>query len=85
MFNNCSGITSVIPNNIFNVCKKVTNFSNTFGNCSGLTGNTPTGTDGLELWERAGQTSYPTSINGNKCFTNCYNLVNYDSISSEWK
>lgn len=85
LFNNCSGITSVIPNNIFNVCKKVTNFSNTFGNCSGLTGNTPTGTDGLELWERAGQTGYPTSINGNKCFTNCYNLVNYDSISSEWK
>lgn len=82
-FSGCYNITS-IPNELFVNNREVTTFANLFNNCTSLTGNTPT-TDGLQLWERAGQTSYPTSIFGTRCFGNCINLSNYSSIPSGWK
>lgn len=75
----------VIPNNVFDNNKNAVSFTRTFENCSGLTGNTPTGTDGLELWERAGQPGYPSSIYGTQCFYRATRLTNYSSIPTGWK
>lgn len=81
------GLTKLqaIPNNIFDNNKNAVSFTRTFENCSGLTGNTPTGTDGLELWERAGQPGYPSSIYGTQCFYRATRLTNYSSIPTGWK
>lgn len=84
-FQNCSGLTGAIPNDLFDNNKNVTTFASTFQNCSGLTGTTPTGADNLELWERAGQPGYPTTITGTTCYRNCTNLTNYSSIPATWK
>lgn len=81
------GLTKLqaIPNNVFDNNKNAVSFTRTFENCSGLTGNTPTGTDGLELWERAGQPGYPSSIYGTQCFYRATRLTNYSSIPTGWK
>jgi hypothetical protein len=87
-FNSCSGLTE-IPENLFSNCPNVTNFGSCFYNCSGLTGTTPVDVleDGtrVELWERAGKTGYPSSIDGTDCFGVCTGLSNYLEIPSEWK
>lgn len=81
------GLTKLqaIPNNVFDNNKNAVSFTRIFENCSGLTGNTPTGTDGLELWERAGQPGYPSSIYGTQCFYRATRLTNYSSIPTGWK
>lgn len=81
------GLTKLqaIPNNVFDNNKNAVSFTRTFENCSGLTGNTPTGTDGLELWERAEQPGYPSSIYGTQCFYRATRLTNYSSIPTGWK
>lgn len=81
------GLTKLqaIPNNVFDNNKNAVSFTRTFENCSGLTGNTPTGTDGLELLERAGQPGYPSSIYGTQCFYRATRLTNYSSIPTGWK
>lgn len=81
------GLTKLqaIPNNVFDNNKNAVSFTRTFENCSGLTGNTPTGTDGLELWERAGQPGYPSSIYGTQCFYRATRLTNYSSIPTGCK
>lgn len=84
-FNYCKGLTGSIPNNLFAHCPNVTKFNSTFSYCTGLIGNTPTGTDGLELWERAGQPGYPSYVSGVQCFAGCSKLSNYGSIPRRWK
>lgn len=85
VFYNCSGLTGAIPNDLFDGTYNVSAFTSAFQNCSGLTGTTPTGTDNLELWERAGQPGYPTTITGTTCYRNCTNLTNYSSIPTTWR
>lgn len=82
-FNGCTSLTS-IPETLFNNNKEITNFTTMFQGCTSLTGNTPT-TDGLQLWERAGQTGYPSSIYGTQCFYRATRLTNYSSIPTGWK
>lgn len=50
-----------------------------------MTGDTPTGTDGTELWERANKPEYPSALSGTGCFNKCYNLNNYSNIPPRWK
>lgn len=82
-FQSCKNLAS-IPNSLFDNCKNVTFFSNTFMECTNLVGNTPK-TGLLELWQRAGQPGYPTTINGVGCFNNCSKLSNFSSVSTGWK
>lgn len=84
VFNGCTGLTS-IGNNLFDNNKKITVITTTFYGCVNLTGNTPTGLDGIELWDRAGQPGYPTSVQGNRCFEGCTKLTNYAAIPRAWK
>lgn len=83
-FASCSGLTA-ISEGLFAHCPNVTKFNSTFSYCTGLIGNTPTGTDGLELWERAGQPGYPSYVSGVQCFAGCSKLSNYGSIPRRWK
>ena len=75
-----------IPDNLFDNNKQIQNFSQCFMDCTALTGNTPKGTDGIELWNRAGTAGYPVSITGTDCFKNCTNLEEYKNytIPVEW-
>lgn len=89
-FYNCAALTS-IPNNLFANNKGICRFDNCFNGCTNLTGNTPKGTDGIELWDRAGTEGYPaiTLITGTDCFKGCTKLVEYDlsvenPIPVEW-
>lgn len=84
-FEGCSSLTGSIPEDLFAHCPNVTKFNSTFSYCTGLIGNTPTGTDGLELWERAGQPGYPSYVSGVQCFAGCSKLSNYGSIPRRWK
>lgn len=84
VFNGCTGLTS-IGNNLFDNNKKMTVITTTFFGCVNLTGNTPTGLDGIELWDRAGQPGYPASVQGNRCFEGCTKLTNYAAIPRAWK
>ena len=86
-FSGCSGLTS-IPSDLFANCPAVTNFSGTFYGCSSLSGESPYDMiDGqkVHLYERAGKTGFPTSINGIDCFTGCQSLSDYTQIPSKWK
>lgn len=84
VFRDCENLAS-IPNNLFDNNKNVFSFNGAFSGCTSLTGNTPTGTDGIELWERANKPEYPSVPSGTGCFNKCYNLNNYSSIPSSWK
>lgn len=77
-----SGLGS-IPKNIFDNNKMVETFQECFYGCNNILGTTPT-TDGLELWERAGQPGYPATINGTNCFYGCEQLSNYEDIPVLW-
>jgi hypothetical protein len=83
-FCECVLLTS-IPNDLFDNNKNITTFDRAFYNNIALTGATPRGTDNLALWERAGQSGYPTSINGGECFELDTGLSDYDSIPTAWK
>jgi hypothetical protein len=74
-----------IPNLLFDSNKDIIQFGNAFRGCTSLQGSSPSGSDGLKLWERAGQPGYPAGINGEQCFRNCTGLDDYDTIPSNWK
>ena len=80
----CGSISS-IPNLLFENNKLVTNFAYCFRNLFAATGTTPSGTDGVELWEREGKEGYPSSVRGMGCFLKCHGLSNYDVIPKTWK
>ncbi|MCC8187425.1 MAG: leucine-rich repeat domain-containing protein [Bacteroides sp.] len=82
-FQGCTSLTS-IPERLFANCPAVTSFNSCFYNCTSLTGYTPKDSDSGELWERAGKTGYPDSINGSSCFKSCIGLDNYSDIPSSW-
>jgi hypothetical protein len=77
-------ITSV-PNLLFDGNKEITVFNSCFFSCLLLTGFTPSGSDGMKLWQRAGQPGYPASINGAQCFYYCTGLDEYGAIPGGWK
>lgn len=86
-FGFCHNLTA-IPNNLFDNNKKIQVFANCFASRDPntvLTGTTPKGTDGVELWERAGRAGYPTNIIGPTCFRNQNGLSNYASIPDTWR
>jgi len=83
-FYRCSLLES-IPNLLFDSNKNITAIYGCFNGCVAVEGETPKGSDSLELWERAGQPGYPASIIGNSCFTGCIKLDNYDLIPWPWK
>jgi hypothetical protein len=96
LFSNCPALRDVswtfsymaitsIPNMLFDSNKEITNFYECFLNSYQLTGLTPSGSDGLKLWERAGQPGYPASINGTRCFYACRQLDEYGDIPSGWR
>ncbi len=77
MFDNCPDITTFryawmyatelveFPTGLFDNNKKVTHFGDVFRNCTALNFDGPIVGDGeLELWERAGQPGYPSTITG---------------------
>ncbi|MDR2764121.1 MAG: leucine-rich repeat protein [Tannerella sp.] len=74
-----------IPNLLFDNNKGITSFYQCFFRCLSLTGSTPSGSDGVKLWERAGQPGYPASINGGVCFYLCSGLDDFDAIPAGWK
>ena len=51
---------------------------NCFYNCTGVTGSSPTDSNGLKLWEKTG-------ISGDKCFFNCTKLDDYNDIPMSWR
>lgn len=61
------GRITAVDNTMFDKMKKVTSFNGCF-NYQKIHQHTPTGSDNLELWQRAGQPGYPAAITGNSCF-----------------
>lgn len=82
LFLNSSQLTNM-PN--FKENKKITDFSHAFQNCTSLRGSTPTDENGYKLWERAGKSGYPETINGEGCFRGCTQLDDYNEIPDNWK
>jgi hypothetical protein len=83
-FSYCPNLQS-IPNLLFENNKQIVDFSSTFINCLSLQGTTPKGTDNLELWERAGQPGYPSTIYGQYYFAYDVQLSTYASMPNNWK
>jgi hypothetical protein len=83
-FNSCTNLRS-IPSDLFRYNPNIVTFGYCFLGCTKLTGTTPTDADGGKLWQRAGKTGYPSSINGELCFKNCTGLSDYSAIPSNWK
>lgn len=83
LFSNCYSLES-IPNLLFDGENNISLFRNCFMNCIALTGQTPKGSDNLELWQREGTEGYPENIEGVGCFTNCEGLSNFSSIPYPW-
>jgi hypothetical protein len=79
------GKLTAIPNLLFDNNKKITNLSGCFYYQNSLTGSTPSGSDGVKLWERAGKPGYPATVSGTSCFNTCYGLDDYNDIPSNWK
>lgn len=85
LFNGCTTLTN-IPRDIFRNCKGITNFSSAFYGCSGLSGQYTFKDNGLELWQRAGQPGYPTSVSGSSCYNGTGMIVEGGgSIPSGWR
>jgi hypothetical protein len=88
MFLGCASLKE-IPAGLFDGLTKITNFSNTFKSCTGLTGESPyTVVNGVKvhLYERADNTSTfskPTSTTS--CFLDCTQLSDYEDIPTGWK
>ena len=82
LFSNSSQLTNM-PN--FKENKKITDFSYAFQNCTNLRGSTPTDENGYKLWQRAGKSGYPETINGEGCFRGCTQLDDYNEIPDNWK
>ena len=82
-----------IPVGLFDKCTKVTDFYKTFEGCVSLTGESPytivnvNGVDTkVHLYERSNYPEHFTApIDVDDCFTNCTGLIDYNSISSNWK
>lgn len=83
MFSQC-GLLQSIPNNLFDNNKNIANFGYCFRNCISVMSSTPTGSDNRQLWNRAGATGYPSTIEGVGCFAGAINISNYNSIPSNW-
>jgi hypothetical protein len=71
-FKNCTSLTD-IPNDFLADCPNVTNVTDMFNGCSGITGRVP------ELWKISTITSY------RGCFEGCVNAENYGDIPYAWK
>lgn len=83
MFHACSTLSS-IPNLIFDGENNISIFTACFEGCIEATGQTPKGSDNIELWERAGKEGYPELIEGDQCFTFCDKLTNLSDIPFPW-
>jgi hypothetical protein len=75
---------TAIPNLIFDNNKNLINLSGCFAKNVGLTGSTPSGSDGVKLWQRAGKPGYPASVGGRSCFYGDTLLDDYSSMPSDW-
>lgn len=71
--NNLTDISTFFRNN-----PDIKYVDNCFYNCTGVTGSSPTDSNGLKLWEKTG-------ISGDKCFFNCTKLNDYNDIPINWR
>lgn len=71
--NNLTDISTFFRNN-----PDIKYVDNCFYNCTGVTGSSPTDSNGLKLWEKTG-------ISGDKCFFNCTKLNDYNNIPISWR
>jgi hypothetical protein len=78
------GKLASIPNLLFDNNKKLTNIFSCFYGQELLTGTTPSGSDGVKLWERAGKPGYPAKVYGNHSFYKCTGLADYNDIPYDW-
>ncbi|MCD8081701.1 MAG: hypothetical protein LUF04_15290, partial [Bacteroides sp.] len=79
MFQGCISLESV-ADDLFINAEMATNYNRCFSGCSKLTGYTPKGPGGLELWDLA-----VNGLSGSECFRDCNQLTNYSAIISGWK
>lgn len=84
MFAGCTSLTS-FADSWFSLTKSIRVFDQCFADCTALGGESPTPSDGLKLWQRSGQSGYPSSVSGTQCFANCTQLNDYSEIPSTWK
>ena len=84
LFANCTKLTA-IPGLLFDPCRQISVFNGVFQGCYRMAGMTPRDSNGLALWERAGQPGYPASVAGYGCFQQCTQLTEYGSIPYYWK
>jgi hypothetical protein len=79
LFLTCTGLKTVyrefestpvtaLPDLLFDNNKNIISFYRAFFKCSLLAGQTPSGSDGIKLWDRAGTAGYPATVNGKGCF-----------------
>jgi hypothetical protein len=83
LFYQCVSLTS-IPNMLFDNNKNISSFQRCFYGIKTLTGSTPSGSDGLKLWERSGKPGYPGGITGTGCFYGATRLEDYSAIPYDW-
>ena len=86
LFNGCVNLQT-IPEKLFQYNKNITAFSLCFANCSELTGNVPTDSDGTPIYNRSGEgkNEYAIANYTYSCFKNCTKLNDYSLIPENWK
>lgn len=82
-FSECSKLTS-IPDKLFAANKKITAFNTCLAGCTSLESAIPLDDDDTPVYNRgiykSGHT-YPTFY---RCFTDCYNMRNYNMVPTLW-
>ena len=80
-FYGCTSLTS-LPENLFANCNNIQDFSWCFYGCTNLEENAP------ELWlrvENGIENDFIGIPDGQGCFGECFNLINYEQIPQYWK
>jgi hypothetical protein len=75
MFNSCSGLAA-LPSDLYSNNINITNFSQTFQQCTTLSGNVP------DFWNSL---KWPSVADHNQCFHDSNNIANINDIPSDWK
>lgn len=79
----CDELTS-LPQTLLYNNKSISNYSYAFAGLTSITGDTPKAEGGIALWEIAGKSGYPLSINGENCFQGS-SFDDIASVPSSWK
>lgn len=79
----CDELTT-LPQTLLYNNKLISNYSYAFAGLSSITGDTPKGEGGVVLWELAGTSGYPPTINGENCLQGS-SFDDIASVPSSWK